>query len=101
MVQKVRDIIARLKKRSAENRERVRYDLPRSTCFFLVTFLSYWANGWQAQKTEWIMLCLYTASAVFAAIHDYKEDGELTGTSIFFIVLDLILIGFLCFLFFR
>ena len=98
MVQKVRDIIDKLKKRSAENRERVRYDLPRSTIWFLITIAMYWPSPSSAVR---FLFALNIAFAICAVVHDYKEDGELTGTSIFFIVLDLILIGFLCFLFFR
>ena len=98
MGQKVRDIIARLKKRSDENRERVRYDLPRSTIWFLITIAMCWPSPSSVVR---FLFALNIASAICAVVHDYKEDGELTGTSIFFIVLDLILIGFLCFLFFR
>lgn len=98
MGQKVRDIIDKLKKRSAENRERVHYDLPRSFLLLLITLFICWTPP---RERDWLLLGLNTASVPFAAIHDYKEDGELTGTSIFFIVLDVLLIGFLCFLFLK
>ena len=98
MLQKVRDIIASLKKRSAENRDRVHYELPRSTFWFLLTIFMCWPSP---SSVELFLFALNIAFAICAVVHDYKEDGELTGTSIFFIVLDLILIGFVCFLFFR
>ncbi len=98
MGQKVRAIITRLKKRSAENQTRVRYDLPRSFVLLLITLFICWTPP---RERDWLLLGLNTAFVPFAAIHDYKEDGELTGTSIFFIILDLLLIGFLCFLFLK
>lgn len=101
MLRIVENLRDKLKDRAAERKERLTYSLPLTPLYLLVTFLSYWTGRWRGREPQWIWLGLYTVATVFAGIHDYKEDGELTGTSVFFIVLDVILIGSLCFLFLK
>ncbi len=80
------------------NRRRSEYDLPYAAVLLLIAITSYWLPP---KNDGWLQFALSIACTVCAAVHDYKVDGYLRDNTIFWMVLDTLLIGLLCFLFFR
>lgn len=80
------------------NRRRSEYDLPHSAVLLLIAITAYWLPP---KNDGWLLFALSIAHTVCAAVHDYKVDGYLRDNTIFWMVLDTLLIGLLCFLFFR
>lgn len=70
--------------------KRTPYHLPESILFFLIAIA---VEIIPPRKANWFLFAIAVLNAIRAAIHDYKEDGELGEDSIVLIVIDVLCIA--------